>query len=134
MARGKVGFCSQLPKSAIDMSVADCRELFKQITGGGESDDAQCAAMVRATLTATEDDHESNLPTGHASRGPATTVGIVQCLWATEMPERARPGTVLQGQWTRLVACAVDWVVWGKGKVGFVLQANALLLWSRGFL
>ena len=35
--------------------------------------------MARAALTATEDDHESNLPT---SRGPATTVGILPCFWA----------------------------------------------------
>ena len=67
----------------------------------------------------------SNFPTGHASRGPATPVGIFPCFWATEMPEHACPGTVLQRQWTRLVACAVDWVVGGKGgKVESVLQAN----------
>ena len=75
MARGKVGFCSQLPKSVIDMSVADCRELFfSQITGGGESDDEQCAAMVRAALTATEDDHESNLPTSRGRGGRSQQV------------------------------------------------------------
>ena len=56
---GKVGLGSQLPKSVADVTAAECLELFKQIAGGGESDDEQCAAMVRATLTATEDDHES---------------------------------------------------------------------------
>ena len=54
---GKVGLGSQLPKSVVDMTAAECLELFQQITGGGESDDEQCAAMARATLTATEGDH-----------------------------------------------------------------------------
>ena len=32
----------------------------------------------------------SNLPTGHASRGPATPVGIFPCFWTTEVPELTR--------------------------------------------
>jgi hypothetical protein len=55
---GKVGLGSQLPKSAVDMTAAECHELFYQILGGGKSDDEQCAAIVHATLTATEDDHD----------------------------------------------------------------------------
>ena len=55
---GKVGLGSQLPKSAVDMTAAECHELFNQIIGAGKSDDDQCAVIVHATLTATEDDHD----------------------------------------------------------------------------
>jgi hypothetical protein len=40
------------------MTAPECHELLKQIIGGGEADDEQCAAMVHATLAATEEDHE----------------------------------------------------------------------------
>ena len=46
------------PKSVVDMTASECHELLRQIIGGGEADDEQCAAMVHATLAATEEDHE----------------------------------------------------------------------------
>ena len=55
---GKAGLGSQLPKSVVDVTAAEWHELFKQILGGGKSDDEQCAAILRATLTASESDHE----------------------------------------------------------------------------
>ena len=55
---GKVGLGSQLPKSAVDMTAAEFHQLCSQILGGGKSDDEQCAAIVHATLTATEDNHD----------------------------------------------------------------------------
>ena len=55
---GKAGLGSQLPKSVVDVTAAEWHELFKQILGGGKSDDEQCAAILRATLTAGENGHE----------------------------------------------------------------------------
>ena len=53
---GKLGLGR--PKSVVDMTASECHELLKQIIGGGEAGDEQCAAMVHATLAATEEDHE----------------------------------------------------------------------------